>query len=75
MEKFIVLIDLLCYPGGLDCKESNCNVGGLCLIPALGRSLGHGNLLQYSCLENPMDRGAWGATVQSMGSQRVDRTE
>ena len=41
------------------------------LIPALGRSPreGHGNLLQYSCLENPMDRGAWGATVH--GSQRV----
>ena len=37
MEKFIVLIDLLCFPGGLDCKESNCNVGDLCLIPALGR--------------------------------------
>ena len=35
------------------------------LIPALGRSLGggHGNPVQYSCLENPMDRGAWRATV------------
>ena len=40
-------------------------------IPGLGRSLGggHGNLLQYSCLENPMDRGAW--WLQFMGSQRV----
>ena len=38
-------------------------------IPELGRSLGggHGNPLQYSCLENPMDRGAWGATVQGIG--------
>ena len=37
----------------------------MCLIPGLGRSPGggHGNLLQYSCLENPMDRGAWQATV------------
>ena len=42
------------------------------LIPGSGRSPGgrHGNPLQYSCLENPMDRGAWQAT-QSMGSQRV----
>ena len=41
------------------------------LIPALGRSLGggHDNLLQYSCLDNPIDRGAWQATV--IGSQRV----
>ena len=39
--------------------------GDLCLIPGLGRSPGggHGNLLQESCLENPMDRGAWQATV------------
>ena len=42
------------------------------LIPGSGRSPGggHGNPLQYSCLENPLDRGAWQAT-QSMGSQRV----
>ena len=41
-------------------------------IPESGRSPGggHGNLFQYSCLENPMDRGAWWATV-SVGSQRV----
>ena len=38
------------------------------LIPGLGRSPGgeHGNLLQYSCLENPMDRGAWQATVRGV---------
>ena len=42
-------------------------------IPGLGRSPGegNGNPLQCSCLENPMDRGAWGATVLSIGSQRV----
>ena len=50
------------------------NAGGVKdtgLISGSGRSLGggHGNPLQYSCLENPMDRGAWRATVQ--GSQRV----
>ena len=43
------------FPGGSDGKESTCNVGDLCLIPGLGRSPGggHGNPLQYSCLENP----------------------
>ena len=56
-------------PGGSAGKESDCNVGDLGWIPELGRSPGGGydNPLQYSCLENPMDRGAWCAT---MGSQR-----
>ena len=47
----------------LDGKESACHVGDLGLIPGLGRSPGgeHGNPLQYSCLENPKDRGAWRA--------------
>ena len=53
------------FPGGSDSKESACNAGDLGLIPGSGRSLGegNGNPLQYSCLENPMDRGAWWATV------------
>ena len=58
--------------GGSDGKESACNVGGdLSSIPGLGRSPGGGysNSLQYSCLENPMDRGVWG--LQSMESQRA----
>jgi len=48
------------FPGGSDSKESACKAGDLGSIPGLGRSPGgrHGNLLQYSCLENPMDRGA-----------------
>ena len=48
-------------PGGSDGKESTCNAGKLGLIPGLGRSPGEGNgyPLQYSCLENSMDRGAW----------------
>ena len=55
-------------PGDPVGKESACNAGDTGdagLIPGLGRSLeeGNGNLLQYSCLENPMDRGAWQATV------------
>ena len=53
------------FPGGSDGKESACNAGDLGLIPGLGKSPGggHGNPLQYSCLENPMDRGAWRAMV------------
>ena len=52
------------FPGGSDGKESTCNAGDLGLIPGLGRSPGEGNdnPLWYSCLENPMDRGAWWAT-------------
>ena len=48
-------------PGGSDGKESTCSVGDLGFIPSLGRSPGggHVNPLQYSCLENPLDRGAW----------------
>ena len=50
-------------------KESTCSTGDMCLILGSGRSPGRGysNLLQYYCLENPMDRGIW----QSTGSQRV----
>ena len=46
-------------------KESACNVGDLGSIPGLGRSPGegHGNPVQYSCLDNSMDRGAWQVTV------------
>ena len=49
-------------------KESACNAGDTGSIPESGRSPGggHGNPLQYSCLENPMDRGAWWATVHSV---------
>ena len=50
-----VTITTLGFPGGSDSKESSCNSGDLGLIPGLGRSPGegHGNPLQYSCLENP----------------------
>ena len=49
-------------------KESACNAGDLGLIPGLGRSPreGNGNPLQYSCLENPMDRGLWQTTVHGV---------
>ena len=59
------------FPGGAEVKASACNVGDLGSIPGSGRSPGEGNSnpLQYSCLENPMDGGAWWVTVH--GSQTV----
>ena len=56
---------LLGFPCGSDGKASAYNAGDLDSIPGLGRSPGerNGNPLQYSCLENPMDRGAWQAMV------------
>ena len=56
------------FSGGSDSKESACNAGVSGLILGLGRSPGegNGNPLQYFCLENPMDRGAWRATVHGV---------
>ena len=56
------------FPGGSEVKESARNAGDLGSIPRLGRSPGegNGNALQYSCLENPMDGGAWWATVHGV---------
>ena len=56
------------FPGGSDGKESAYNVGDLGMIPGSGRfpREGNGNLLQYSCLENAMDKGAWQATVHGV---------
>ena len=59
------------FPGGNSGKEPAASVGDIRdsgSIPGLGRSPGggHGNPLQYSCLENPMDRGAWWATVRGI---------
>ena len=61
------------FPGGSEVKASACNTGGLGLIPGLGRSPGEGNgiPLQYSCLENPMDGGAWWATVHGVAKSRT----
>ena len=59
------------FPGCSVGKESACHAGDMSSVPGLGRSLGgwHGDPLQYPCLENPMDRGAWWATAR--GSQIV----
>ena len=60
--------EYLSFPGGSDSKESACHAGDLGLIPGLGRSPGEGNStpLQYSRLENSMDRGAWWAIVHGV---------
>ena len=65
----MLLVD---FPGGSDGKASVYNVRDLGSIPGLGRfpREGNGNPRQYSCFENPMDRGAW-CRLLSMGSQRV----
>ena len=57
------------FPGGSDGKESSCKAGDLGLIPGLGKSPveGNGYPVQYSCLENSMDRGAWQATKGPLG--------
>ena len=61
------------FPSSLAGKESTCNAGDLGLIPRLGRSPGggHGNPSQYSCLENPMDRGAWQAIIHEVAKSRT----
>ena len=63
------------FPGGSVVKNLPANAGDLSSIPGLGRSLGegHGNSLQYSCLENSMDRGAWQATVHGI-TKNSDKT-
>ena len=64
------------FPGGSDSKESAYNARGLGSVPGLGRSPGggHGYPLQYSCLQNPVDRGAWWATGHE-GHKESDTTE
>ena len=64
------------FPACTSGKQPPVKAGGVGLISGLGKSPGggHGNPLQYSCLENPMDRGAWWpGGLQSIGSQRVGR--
>ena len=55
------------FPGGSESKVSACNAGDLRSIPGEG----NGNLLQYSCLENPMDKGAWLATVHGVAKSQT----
>ena len=64
------------FPGGSVVKNPPVNAGDTGLIPGLGKSpgVGNGNPLQYSCLENPMDRGAWWATFHR-GHRELDMTK
>ena len=61
------------FPGSSMVKNPSANAGDVSLIPGSGRSPGggNGNPLQYSCLENPMDRGAWWATVHGVGKSQT----
>ena len=63
----------MAFPRGSDGKASAYNMGDPGSIPGLGRSPGegNGNPLQYSCLENPMDAGAWLATVHGVAKSRT----
>ena len=61
------------FPGGSDGKESACSAGDRGSVPGLGRSSGegNGNPLQFSCLENPMDREAWWVTVHGVAKSQT----
>ena len=65
------------FPGGSVVKNLPANAGDLSLIPGLGKSPGegNGNPLQYSCLENPMDREAWQATVHGIAKSRIQLSD
>ena len=68
MEKGLNRWNIRLFGGSSDGKESACNAGDMGLIHGPGRSPGeqNGYPLQYSCLENPMDRGAWWAIVHGV---------
>ena len=69
--------DVIHLPGGSEVKASARNEGDLGSIPGSGRSPGegNGNPLQYSCLENPTDRGAWWATVHSVAKSQTQLSD
>ena len=70
---FVMISAPQVFPGGSEVKASACNVRDLGSIPGSGSSPGegNGNPLQYSCLENPMDRGAWWATDHGVVKSRA----
>ena len=69
----LIINDYISFKSASDSKACACNVGDLGLIPASGRYPweGNGNPLQYSCLENLMDRGAWKATGHGIAKSRT----
>ena len=68
-----VCVFVYVFPDGSNGKESACNAGDPGLIPGSGRFPGEGNgkPLQYSCLENPMDRGTWQTTVHGVAKSQT----
>ena len=75
-DRLLIINRTLYISDGLAGKESACNAGATgdeVSVPGLGRSPGggHGNPLQYSCLENPTDRGAWWATFHGVAKSRT----
>ena len=73
LPKFLFCLMWHVYPWGFSGKESACNAGYVGSVPGWGRCPGggHSNPLQYSYLENPMNRGAWWATVHSVAKSRT----
>ena len=73
MSLFYYLSKLWGFPGGSVIKNLLASAGDAGLTPGLGKSPGEGNMnpLQYSCLGNPMDRGAWWATVHGVRKSRT----
>ena len=72
-KRWMFFWNSLGFPGGSDSKELACNAGDTGLIPGLGRSSGegNGNPPRYSCLENPMDRGAWWAAIHGVAKSQT----
>ena len=68
---------LVGFPGGSDGTESACNSEVLGSIPRSGRfpEEGHGKPLQYSCLENSMDRGVWQATIHGVAKSQIQLSD
>ena len=75
-NKLMMCVWWVC-PGGSNSKESACNAGDLGSIPGLGRSPGegNGNPHQYSCLEYPVDIGAWHATVHGVTKSQTQLSD
>ena len=71
------MINFRDFPGGSEVKASACNAEDLGSIPGSGRSPGegNGNPLQYSCLENPMDGGAWWTIVHGVAKSRIQLSD
>ena len=73
LPQISIYIYIYSFPGGSVIRKLPANAGDMGMIPGLGRSPGegHGNSLQYSCLGNPMDRGAWQAIVHGVAKGRT----